>query len=208
MVPVIDGKELHFFCVGVYDGLAILQDRETGSYWNHITGECVYGPLKGKKMDSLLLGQMTAGQALERWPDLRLALSKQPLFRRLVIQPVMNWFGKFGIYPPGFKKTMVKRDHRLPDMMSGVGIMTGNVKKFYPIDAIEKSGGEVRDILDGRPVSISVDEDGFPDVNYEDTDDWEDVPQYLYTRWYGFALTYPGCEIYRESEEKKESSAS
>ncbi|MFD1409200.1 DUF3179 domain-containing (seleno)protein [Kroppenstedtia eburnea] len=78
MVPLIDGEEHHFFCVGVYNGLAVLMDRETRSYWNHITGECVHGPLKGEKMEMLLLGQMTAGQALDQWPDLQLACQSNP----------------------------------------------------------------------------------------------------------------------------------
>ncbi|MDA8353973.1 MAG: DUF3179 domain-containing (seleno)protein [Firmicutes bacterium] len=207
MVPVINTVELHFFCIGVHNGIAVLQDRETGSYWNHITGECIHGPLKGKKMESLLLGQMTAEQALKRWPDLELALSKQTPFQKWVLQPVMNLFGRFGIYPPGFRKTMVKRDNRLPDMTSGVGIITDEVKRFYPIDTIVAAGGEVRDQLEGRPVIVSVDEDGFPDVAYGDTDDWEDVPQYLYTRWYGFALTFWGCDIF-EPKAKKQVSAS
>ncbi|MFD1394545.1 DUF3179 domain-containing (seleno)protein [Kroppenstedtia eburnea] len=198
MVPLIDGEEHHFFCVGVYNGLAVLMDRETRSYWNHITGECVHGPLKGEKMEMLLLGQMTAGQALDQWPDLQLALSKQPPFRRFVLQPLMNFFGRFGIYPPGFKGTIIKRDRRLPDMKSGVGIMTSQVQRFYPINVIEQAGGELRDTLVGRPVVISVDEDGFPEVHYEDTEDPQDVPQHLFTRWYGFALTYPNCEIYGE----------
>ncbi|MFD1409199.1 hypothetical protein ACFQ49_13770 [Kroppenstedtia eburnea] len=76
--------------------------------------------------------------------------------------------------------------------------MTSQVQRFYPINVIEQAGGELRDTLVGRPVVISVDEDGFPEVHYEDTEDPQDVPQHLFTRWYGFALTYPNCEIYGE----------
>ncbi|WP_170109470.1 DUF3179 domain-containing (seleno)protein [Melghirimyces profundicolus] len=196
MVPVIDGKEFHFRCVGVHNGIAMLQDRETDSYWNHVTGECVEGPLKGKKMDMLLLGQMTARQALKKYPNLHLSLAKQSWLHRM-LTPIMNYFGKHGIYPPGYKKTIIKRDERLPDMTSGVGVFTKEEQKFYPIDTIEKAGGKLSDRLAGRPVTVIVDEDGFPEAYYEDTEDGEDIPQYLYTRWFGFSITYPGCKIHQ-----------
>ena len=27
----------------------------------------------------------------------------------------------------------------------------------------------------------------------------EDVPQYLYMRWFGFSITYPKCSIYQQA---------
>lgn len=85
-------------------------------------------------------------------------------------------------------------------MMSGVGIITEKTKRFYPLQEIKKAGGKIRDTLEGRPLALSVDEKGFPEVHYEDTEDPMDAPQHLFTRWYGFALTYPGCAIYGEDE--------
>ena len=199
MVPVIDGEVYHFSCAGILNGMAILEDRETGSYWN-VHGECVEGPLKGQKMESLLLGQMTAGQALKQWPDISLALPEQTWVQRWLMQPVKNFFGRYGFFPPFIKKTLVRRDTRLPDMMSGVGIITEKTKRFYPLQEIKKAGGKIRDTLEGRPLALSVDEKGFPEVHYEDTEDPMDAPQHLFTRWYGFALTYPGCAIYGEDE--------
>ncbi|WP_170109471.1 DUF3179 domain-containing (seleno)protein [Melghirimyces profundicolus] len=207
-VPVIKGREYHFHCAGVYNGSAILQDRETQSFWNPVTGECMHGPLKGERMEMLLLGQMTAGQALERWPDLRLALSKQPAWRKYILLPFMNFVGRFGIYPPTFKSTMPKRDPRFPDMTSGVGIMADGLKKFYPIEELEKSGGEVTDVLNHRPFIISVDEDGFPDVWYEDAEGPDDVPPYVYTRWYAFSLTFPDCKVFEPRSEGETEAAS
>ncbi|MGB1288890.1 MAG: hypothetical protein ACPG7F_20320, partial [Aggregatilineales bacterium] len=50
MMPIIDGKVHHFHAGGLYNGLILLRDAETGSYWDHITGEAVYGALKGTKL--------------------------------------------------------------------------------------------------------------------------------------------------------------
>ncbi|NJO25432.1 MAG: DUF3179 domain-containing protein [Bacteroidia bacterium] len=44
----IGNTNYHFEGAGLYDGMIILKDYETGSYWNNITGECIYGNQKGK----------------------------------------------------------------------------------------------------------------------------------------------------------------
>jgi hypothetical protein len=36
MVPIIDGKLYHFGPRGLYNGLILLGDDETRSYWDHI----------------------------------------------------------------------------------------------------------------------------------------------------------------------------
>ncbi|MEX2355925.1 MAG: DUF3179 domain-containing (seleno)protein, partial [Thermaerobacterales bacterium] len=61
MVPLIDGRVHHFGPRGLYNGLILLGDDETGSYWDHITGECVYGPLKATQMEMLPVEHTTVG---------------------------------------------------------------------------------------------------------------------------------------------------
>ena len=43
MRPVVDGKLLQFKVGGVYRGTMIMTDRQTGSYWDHVTGKCLHG---------------------------------------------------------------------------------------------------------------------------------------------------------------------
>ena len=43
MVPTIEGQTYNFINSGLYDGLFVLQDTETETLWNHMTGEAVYG---------------------------------------------------------------------------------------------------------------------------------------------------------------------
>ena len=40
----------HFDNVGLYDGLFVMQDVETKTLWNHITGEALYGPRVGSTL--------------------------------------------------------------------------------------------------------------------------------------------------------------
>lgn len=48
--PVINGKQLHFTTPYAYKNNALLEDRETGSWWLQSTGECIFGELKGEKL--------------------------------------------------------------------------------------------------------------------------------------------------------------
>src|SRR5689334_23091834 len=63
--PVIDGQLLHFRRRGSYDGLLLIWDEETDSYWQHITGEGLHGSSAGKQLHMITTTrQMTAGEAL------------------------------------------------------------------------------------------------------------------------------------------------
>ncbi|PTM59157.1 DUF3179 domain-containing (seleno)protein [Desmospora activa] len=200
MVPVLDDGQLyHFSCIGIYNGMALLQDKETGSYWDHISGECLHGPKKGEMMELVPVEHITVERALKRWPDISIAFSKQPWHRRIILQPLMNFFGDRGLFPPYFRFSMGKKDTRLSDMVSGLGIYTKKkTKRFYTIQTIREAGGKLIDQVDGRPVTIALGPDGHPQATFDES---EEKPMQLYCRWYGFAFTFPGCEIYGEPPE-------
>ncbi|GGE07408.1 hypothetical protein GCM10011571_05830 [Marinithermofilum abyssi] len=198
MVPVVDGAVHHFSCIGIYNGMALLADDETQSYWDHISGECIHGELKGEMLQLIPVEHMSVEHALKRWPDLRIALSVQPWYRRWILEPLMNFFGNRGIFPPYFYLSMGERDTRLPDMTSGLGVYTKKTKRFYPMSAIQDAGGELQDQVDGRPMVVTVNEEGFPSAVFSDQ---QEKPMQLYCRWYGFAFTFPGCELYGEKKE-------
>jgi hypothetical protein len=46
----VDGRVLRFHLAGVNHQNLLLSDEETGSWWQQITGECILGPLKGKRL--------------------------------------------------------------------------------------------------------------------------------------------------------------
>jgi hypothetical protein len=193
MVPIIDGQLYHFGPRGLYNGLVLLGDDETRSYWDHITGECVYGPLAGKKMEVFPIQHTSVKRALQHWPEMYIALSHPPLWMK-IIAPMMKKGRKRGFLPPMFRKTMDAVDKRLPEMTSGLGIMVETVQRFYPVEVIKKAGGRITDVVDGRDINIYLDpEDQVPHAVYAD----ENVQlMQIFTRWYGFYLTYPQCQIY------------
>lgn len=194
MVPIIDNKRYHFGPRGLYDGLVLLGDDETHSYWNHITGECVYGSMKGEKMHVFPIHQLSVERALAKWPDLQIALSRPPLIMRF-LAPIMNRGKRKAFLPPGFRKTMATVDNRLPEMTSGLGVIIDNQQRFYPIERIKHTGGTINDQLNGRTLTVMIHQE---DQTPYALDDDDKRPMQLFTRWYGFYLTYPHCSVFEE----------
>ena len=225
--PVVNGKTHHFAARGLYNGLFLLGDRESGSYWDHITGHCVHGPLKGCQLAVFPLWHMNAGQALANYPDARLAVSKQTVKQR-----VMAYFAnrsgrsKRGLLPPGFAQTMGHEDARRPRMELGLGVWTDATRRFYPLESLRVQRNALIDELDGRQLLVYIDPvSHVPAALYTEAsrftwagralylDTGEIVrdgalcdhhgvqcaverPMHLFTRWYGFAYTFPGCDVY------------
>ena len=63
---------------GLYDGLFLMSDSRTGTYWNHMTGEAVYGPLAGERLELENVLHTTVEQALAADPETMVAISTHP----------------------------------------------------------------------------------------------------------------------------------
>ncbi len=227
LTPVVEGRTLQFGHRGLVNGLSVLGDHETGSYWDHITGECISGPLVGRRLPIAPLLHETAASASARHDGALIAISRPSLFGRFMGR-VAEWtrVSKRGFLPPGFRGTMESVDARLPEMTLGLGIWNDRAARFYPLDQIRRQTSGLTDRLGAEVVQISVDVEtripaavhveqeadirsngadgarsepalpttaagsGFPEAPPRSR------PMQLFTRWYGFVLTFPNCEIY------------
>jgi hypothetical protein len=184
----VDGKVLQMSAGGLYDGLVLLFDEETKTYWNHITGEALHGPMAGKQLPMWGIEMTTVNDVQERYPGLLLLRSKLGLTGRLMSFMARTFMD--GKFPPRFRGTMGHADPRLAEMTMGLGIVTDATKRFYPLDRIRDG---IEDKIDRHTVRISLDKGaGVPFAMREDGI----RPIQLFTRWYGFSYTYPGCDIF------------
>ena len=249
LVPVIDGETLHFYHIGIHDALFVMQDAETKTLWNHITGKAVYGPLVGRTVGPVSnLLHLTVTQALNMDPATRVAISNQTYLaggrmfgtasRGSLGGGARGAGGGRGLgQSPGnvnatmtdrFAATLGKEDSRRPRMDMGLGIWTGTTSRYYPMEQIRSRGEAFVDRIDGKNALIYVDPgSNTPAALFVDArsakregqdvqlDDGSSVrsgvlvgpngrqrtvqrPQQMFTRWYGFALTFPGCEVFGE----------
>jgi hypothetical protein len=116
-------------------------------------------------------------------------------------------------------------DTRRPRMDLGLGLSSGDRNRYYPMAAIQARGAFF-DVFDNRKVLIYMDPDTFtPAALFVDAAgvkvDGKDIrladgriirsglllgrdgkpqpvdrPLQNFTRWYGFALTFPGSEVF------------
>jgi len=228
MAPSIDG-EVHMFAEhGLYDGLFLMRDEESGTFWDHMTGRAVYGPLAGETLEIEGVRQTTVEQVLDTDPDALVALSERTMRRDDELQ-VDGLLAGIGRRLSGmFQSTVEEEDDRRPTMDLGIGIWSDDAARYYPHDVVRADGRAVVDTFEGRRVLIFLDPKTFVlSALHVDGDDpqWDDdvlrlsdgsyvegsllydssgnrrpsdVPLQVFTRWYGFSLTFPETEVYGE----------
>ena len=125
-----------------------------------------------------------------------------------------------------FAGTLGKEDQRRPRMELGLGLWSATTPRYYPMARIREHAGAFLDRLDGHGVLIYIDQASdtpaalfvnslhVSEQNNEIVLDGGLVvrqgvlldrtgkrvpmerPQQIFTRWYGFALTFPESEIF------------
>ncbi len=127
---------------------------------------------------------------------------------------------------PGFVETLGKEDTRIDRMEMGLGVWNENTRRYYSVKVLRENGNYVVDEIDGQKLLVFLDPlTSTPSAVYWDAeevtiegrnislDDGHSIqhgqiydrrgelvavqqPQQMFTRWYGFALTFPNPEIF------------
>ncbi len=225
MTPLVDGKVHSFETRGLYDGLSILWDAETGTIWNHITGVGLDGPLAGRRLGPIgNLIHTTVEAALDADPDTRVAISERPIARETRWAALAE---KVPALMPLFRNTMGREDTRRPTMDVGLGVWSDEEHaRYYPLDALIQSDKVLFDRFGGRRVVIYFDPVARAPMaifTAADRATWKGTdlllstgevlrrgtlydtggqpkaterPLQLFTRWYGWSLTFPRTSVH------------
>jgi len=65
----VNGKALHFYLAGINNQNFLMRDKETGTWWQQITGKALYGPLKGAALDLVLSDELRFSTWLRENPQ-------------------------------------------------------------------------------------------------------------------------------------------
>ena len=191
----MEGRVHHFGAIGIANGLAVLADRESRTQWDHITGEAFAGPLAGQHLDAWPLRMTTVAAARRQHPELTVHTSAYRGLLRRFAERLYPRFIYGGVWlPPPFYLSMSRSiDKRLPPLTQGLGVVDGNRARYYPMALIPTGGLE--DSWNRRILCIwRGPVDGVPRAAWKDTGA---EPMQLLSRWYGFAFTFPACDVYR-----------
>ncbi|MCH8811858.1 MAG: DUF3179 domain-containing protein, partial [Gemmatimonadetes bacterium] len=177
MAPRIDGEVHRFAEHGLYNGLFLLRDEESGTFWDHMTGEAVYGPLVGSALEVSNLMQTTVAQVLGRDSEALVAISGQALRtdQQMTTSSLLARIG--GRLSRMFRETVQEEDNRRPTMDLGMGIWDGDEARYYPYDRITANGNAVLDEIAGRQLVVYLDPSAYAlAAAYVDTDGirWEE----------------------------------
>jgi uncharacterized protein DUF3179 len=55
------GRELHFYLAGINNQNFLMRDRETGSWWQQVSGRAISGPLQGAVLQAAPYDELTFG---------------------------------------------------------------------------------------------------------------------------------------------------
>jgi hypothetical protein len=145
------GRELHFYLAGINNQNFLMRDRETGSWWQQVTGRAIAGEL--------------AGSALELMPndELTFALWKSEAPQGLVLAPVSGhekdydkeWEKEVAKYPVPL--TFPGQGLKDRDVILGVEI--GGQARAFPLATV-RGESPVEDKIGGVPVALVTGPDG------------------------------------------------
>ncbi len=62
-------RVLHFYLAGINNQNFLMRDKETGTWWQQITGKAIYGPLQGATLELVLSDELTFGEWRTEFPN-------------------------------------------------------------------------------------------------------------------------------------------
>jgi hypothetical protein len=147
---VVDGRRLTFRLAGINNQNFIMEDLETGTWWQQVTGAAILGPLKGRRLDPVEYDQVTFATWRRESPRGRVLLPDEPIARADKYAHA-DWETRMLKNEVPASAT---RDSRLEPRAVVIGVQMDAVSKAYPVAALEKSAVIV-DELEGRPLLIA-----------------------------------------------------
>lgn len=187
----VDGKRLTFDVFGVWRKNMVMNDRETGTIWQHASGEALDGALKSRRLEMLPGWETTWGELRATYPKATYAadngkykglLPKAALQRVLRITHVTRLDG------------LTPRDQRLEAHEMVIGVVVNGEAKAYPL-SILRSISTLSDVVNGVRLDIRYIPGGDRVVIQK-----EDGALILYERqwWLGWSEFHPHSTIYEK----------
>lgn len=147
----MDGRVLTFRLIGINNQNFLMEDLETRSWWQQVSGEAVHGPLKGRRLTQVLHDEVTFGLWRREHPEGRvLALADE------ASQIRADWEVRTArmpvVVPPAAGDPLEPRALIL-------GLVVDTRAKAYPLDLVTRARA-VMDRVGDTPVALLVGADG------------------------------------------------
>ena len=147
----MNGSALHFYLAGINNQNFLMRDKETGTWWQQITGKAIFGPLKGTSLELVPSDELTFGE----W--------KAEVTGGKVLAPVPKYVKEYDSnWEPDVAKLPVVISFPGTELKSRdvvVGLDVEGASRAYPWLTLVKQS-PVIDRVHGTPVVLVVGPDG------------------------------------------------
>lgn len=149
----IDGRRLSFRLTGINNQNFLMQDEQTGSWWQQVTGEALFGPLKGRRLELVFHDEVSFGTWKEENPRGRVLRRDGSAPRQEVAR---DWETRTAtlpvVTPPRPGEPFGPRE-----LIAGIDL--NGAAKAYPLSVLRRQS-PVLDTLEGTPLVLVVGDDG------------------------------------------------
>ena len=143
----MNGRVLHFYLAGINNQNFLMRDKETGTWWQQITGKAIYGPMRGASLELVPSDELTFGE----W--------KAEVSDGKVLAPVSKYAKEYDSnWEPEVAKLPVVISFPGTELKSRyivVGLELDGSSRAYPWETLVKQS-PVIDRVHGTPLLIAV----------------------------------------------------
>jgi hypothetical protein len=146
------GQQLHFYLAGINNQNFLMRDRETGSWWQQVTGRAIAGELRGSMLELMPNDELT------------FALWKSESPAGLVLAPVAGYGDKD--YDKKWEEEVAKYPvplafpgQGLKDRDVILGVKMGGQARAFPLAKV-RGQSPVEDRIAGVPIALVAGPDG------------------------------------------------
>jgi hypothetical protein len=142
---------LRFYLAGINNQNFLMRDRETGSWWQQITGKAIYGPLQGAALEPVISDELTFGEWRLEFPSGQ------------VLAPVAKYAKEYeSNWEPDVAKLPVVISFPGTELKSRdvvIGLAINGAARAYPWESFAKQS-PVLDRVNGTPLLLVLGPDG------------------------------------------------
>jgi Protein of unknown function (DUF3179) len=147
----INGRVLHFYLAGINNQNFLMRDRETGTWWQQVTGKAIYGPLQGAALELVLSDELTFAEWKTESPSGQ------------VLAPVAKYTKEYdGNWEPHVAKLPVVVSFPGTELKSRdlvIGLTVNGAARAYPWETFARQSPVV-DRVNGTPLLLVLGPDG------------------------------------------------
>jgi hypothetical protein len=151
----VNGRALHFYLAGINNQNFLMRDKETGTWWQQITGKAISGPLKGASLELVLSDELTFGEWKSELSAASTGGKVLAEVKKYSKEYDSNWEPEVAKYPTpiSFPGTALKSRDII------VGLEIPGPGRAYPWETLVKQSPVV-DHVNGTPLLVAVGPDG------------------------------------------------